>query len=179
MRDVTIRYLETGRDTFVPKRSASADVAFVHVNPPLPELNRFFYAAIGGRWYWLQRREWTYAQWAAQVARPDCETWILTVAGVPAGYAELSRRENNAVEIDFFGLLDAFTGAGLGAHMLTCAVERALAMGADRVTLNTCDLDHPNAFANYAARGFREVRREVQRKDVPEQPPGPWEGATG
>lgn len=143
----------------------------------MPELNRFFYMTIGGEWFWLERRPWTLAQWAAWVNRPEIETYVLSVDGVSAGYAELERHANGDAEIKYFGLLAAFIGHGLGAHLLTECVERAWEMGASRVTLNTCNLDHPRALANYLARGFREYRTEVQRKEVPEEPPGPWEGA--
>jgi hypothetical protein len=42
-------------------------------------------------------------------------------------------------------------------------------MGTSRVILNTCNLDHPKALANYLARGFREYRTEVQRREVPDK----------
>ena len=53
-----------------------------------------------------------------------------------------------------FGLLPAFTGQGLGKFMLTAAVERAWARGANRVWLHTSSLDHSSALSNYLARGF-------------------------
>ena len=37
---------------------------------PAPELSRFFYRAVGGDWYWLDRLDWTYDQWLAWVERP-------------------------------------------------------------------------------------------------------------
>jgi GNAT superfamily N-acetyltransferase len=145
----------------------------------MPELNRFFYAAIGGQWFWLERRSWRLAQWAEWTGREQLETWVLAVEGVPAGYVELERRSNGDVEIMYFGLLAAFVGGGLGAHLLTEAADRAWGMGASRVILNTCNLDHPSALGNYLARGFRVYRSEVKRKEVPLTPPGPWEGADG
>lgn len=176
--DVVITHLELAPADFKPKRSGRADVAFSQVGKPVPELNRFFYAAIGGRWFWLDRRPWTLARWTAHLAEASrIETWILSAGGVPAGYVELEQKDRGAVEIDYLGLLDAFIGEGLGAHLLTCAVERAIAMGATKVLLNTCNLDHPKARANYEARGFQAVRTEVKTKEVPAQPPGPWEGA--
>jgi GNAT superfamily N-acetyltransferase len=175
---VVITHLELTRNDFRPKRSGRADVAFAHVNPPVPELNRFFYAAIGGQWFWLDRRPWTLAQWTEKVGDGQrVETWILSAAGVPAGYVELERIEGGVIEIAYMGLLAAFIGGGLGAHLLTLACERAFEMGASRVLLNTCNLDHPKALANYQARGFRAVRTETKRKEVPVAPPGPWEGA--
>ena len=176
--EVIITHLELNPDEFKPKRSDRSDVAFSHVNPPMPELNRFFYMTVGARWYWLDRRPWRLSQWKERLANKDrIETWILSVAGVPVGYVELERKGGDVVEIDYMGLLPSFIGGGLGAHLLTSAVERALAMGATRVLLNTCNLDHPKARANYEARGFRAVRTEVKTKEIPTVAPGPWEGA--
>jgi GNAT superfamily N-acetyltransferase len=144
----------------------------------MPEVNRFFYAAVGGQWFWLDRRPWTYAQWAQQLAdTARVETWILAVRGVPAGYVELERKPDGAIEIDYLGLLSGFIGNGLGAHLLTCACERAFEIGATKVLLNTCNLDHPKARSNYEARGFRAVRTETKRKEIPAHHPGPWDGA--
>lgn len=178
LAEITIRFLELTRESFAPKRSDQRGVSFSRVDPPMPALNRFFYMAAGGPWYWLDRRPWTLAQWTEYLARGDAiETWILSVDGVPAGYVELERRAANAVEINYLGLLGEFIGRGLGAHLVTCAAERALNMGASTVLLNTCNLDHPQALKNYNARGFREVRTEVRKKDIPVNAPGPWEGA--
>lgn len=178
LTDVVITHLELAKADFRPKHVARQDVSFSHVNPPIPELNRFFYAAVGGQWFWLDRRLWTLAQWADHMADGDkVETWVLAVAGVPAGYVELDRRGATVLEVAYLGLLTAFIGQGLGAHLLTCACERAFQMGASKVLLNTCNLDHPKARANYEARGFRPVRTEVRRKEVPDVAPGPWEGA--
>jgi GNAT superfamily N-acetyltransferase len=176
--DVTIRYLEmTAPGDLIPKRLSDRAVAVRRVPRPMPELNRFFYAAVGGDYFWLERRPWTLAQWADWAGHAELETWVLSVDGIPAGYSELERQPGGEVEIRYFGLLPAFTGRGLGAHLLTESVERAWAMGASRVILNTCNLDHPQALRNYLARGFREYRTEVQRKEVPLRAPGPWEGA--
>lgn len=178
LTDVTIRYLEmTSPRDMRAKRSALQDVAFGAVRSAMPELNHFFYTAIGGERFWLDRRTWTRAEWAAYVSRPEVETWVLSVASVPAGYVELERQVSGEVEIKYFGLLAAFVGRGLGAHLLTEAVERAWALGASRVIVNTCNLDHPQALANYLARGFREYGSEVKRKDVPDAAPGPWDTA--
>ena len=176
--DVVITHLELAPGDFKPKRSDRGDVSFSHVSPPMPALNRFFYMAGGGPWFWLERRTWALDLWSAKVGQTErIETWILSVAGVPAGYVELERREPGVVEIDYMGLLPSFIGGGLGAHLLSSAVDRALAMGASKVLLNTCNLDHPKARANYEARGFKAVRTEVKTKEIPAEAPGPWEGA--
>lgn len=178
LRDVSITHLALARSDFRPRPTSKSGVSFAHVHPPMPELNRFFYAAIGGTYYWLDRRPWTLSQWADYLRdETEIETWVLGVKGVPAGYVELGRRPDSTIEIVYFGLLPQFVGAGLGGHLLTVACERAFAMGSERVILNTCDLDHPKALANYMARGFRVVGNEVKRKEVPATPPGPWDGS--
>jgi GNAT superfamily N-acetyltransferase len=100
------------------------------------------------------------------------ETWVLSVGGVPAGYFELEVQAGADVEIVYFGLLPAFIGQGLGAHLLTEAVERAWERGARRVWLHTCSMDHPQALGHYQARGFRRYREEVHTETLPDVSPG-------
>jgi hypothetical protein len=113
---VTTCYLEmTSPAELRPSCSTRGDLAFVQVMTPMPELNRFFYTAVGGDWFWTDRLPWSYEQWLAYLNRPELETWMLTVAGVPAGYAELEWQAEGDVEVVYFGLLPAFIGQGLGA----------------------------------------------------------------
>jgi len=174
--DVTRHFLEiTSPGGLSGKRSGRSGLRVARVERPIPALNRFFYTAIGGAHYWLDRRPWTIAEWNRQLATPGLETWVLTDNGVPAGYFELERLPDDVFEIKYFGLLGEFTGRGLGAHMLTEAVERAFTMGASRVILDTCSLDHPGALAHYQARGFRVYNVETKPRELPDNPPGPWE----
>jgi GNAT superfamily N-acetyltransferase len=175
---VTITHLEMrSPDDLRARMAPRSDVAVVRVPEPIPELNRFFYTAIGSDWYWLDRLPWTYADWRTYLDRPGLETSVVTVAGVPAGYFELERQSGADVEIVYFGLLPAYTGRGLGGWALSEATRRAWAVGAARVWVHTCDLDHPGALANYLARGFRVFKVETKEEDLPERSPGPWPGA--
>ena len=175
LTDITIRYLElTSPADLRPKRSAKTGVQFARVPRPMPELNRFFYTTVGGSYKWFERRSWTLAQWQAYLGRSDVDTWVLSLDGVPSGFVEYNRHENGDDEIKYFGLLPSFVGHGLGAHLLTEAVERAWGMGASRVILDTCSTDHPRALPNYLARGFREYKVEMKRKDIPDQALSPW-----
>jgi GNAT superfamily N-acetyltransferase len=96
---------------------------------------------------------------------------------VLSGYFELEQRPDDVIENKYFGLLAAFTGRGLAAHLLTEAVERAFAAGASRVILDTCSLDHSGALAHYQARGSRVYNVETKPRRLPEKSPGPWEGS--
>lgn len=177
-RLVTTTYLEmTGRADLRAARPARRPFELVRVEIPCPELNRFLYAAVGARWWWYTRLPWTYAQWLAYLDRPDLETWVGHVAGTPAGYFELERQGSGDVELAYFGLLPRFIGEGLGGELLTRAIGRAWGMGAERVWVHTCDLDHPRALANYQARGLRVYRTEKKMERLPDAPLEPWPGA--
>lgn len=142
-----------------------------------PELSRYFYTAVGGEWYWVMRLQWSYIDWQVMVSQPGFETWYGVFRGTPIGYFELLPHADRSVEIDSFGLLPCFIGRGFGGQLLTAAIERAWAKGAQRVTVHTCTLDSPHALHNYKARGFRQVSEETIERTLPDRPPGPWPGA--
>jgi GNAT superfamily N-acetyltransferase len=168
----------TDRSELRPVGAGRLPFHLVRSEIPCPELNRFLYTAVGARWWWYSRLEWDYGRWLAYLDRPGLETWIAYVSGAPAGYFELERQEGDNVELAYFGLLPGFIGRGLGGPLLTAAVARAWDMGAKRVWVHTCTLDHPQALANYQARGFRIFYTEEKTEDLPDEPPEPWPGAS-
>jgi GNAT superfamily N-acetyltransferase len=181
--DVTTWHLEmTSPAQLRPARAVPVPV--VRAEVVSPELSRFLYSAVGGDWFWLDRLEWTWQQWHDWLARPGVETWLALDRGTPAGYAELDGSSGSAVEIAYFGLLPAFTGQGLGGHLLTEAIRRAWTLSdrhpvpaTTRVWVHTCSNDGPAALANYRARGLRVFRKEQSEEQLPPTPPGPWPGA--
>ncbi len=177
-RPVTIHYLEMlSPEELRPAKPPLEAVEVRRAEIPCPELNRFLYTAVGGDWYWVDRLPWTYAQWKSYLDRPELETWIGSVTGTPVGYFELESQPERQVEIAYFGLLPQFIGKGIGGWLLTAAVQRAWEMGAKRVWVHTCTLDGPAALQNYLSRGFRLYREETAEVELPDQTPGPWQGA--
>lgn len=177
-RLVRTTFLEmTEREQLRPARPGGVRFELVRSEVPCPELNRFLYAAVGARWWWYSRLRWDYARWLAYLDRVDVETWVAYVTGTPAGYFELERQANDAVEVAYFGVMPQFLGQGLGGRLLTAAIARGWDMGARRVWVHTCTLDHPHALANYEARGFRMFRVEEQIELLPDEPLQPWPGA--
>lgn len=177
-KQVTTYYLEMNSPAELrPSRAHVAELEIRRAHVPAPELNRFLYTAVGGDWHWVDRLDWTYARWLAYLSRPDIETWVAYVRGTPAGYFELERQAGDEVELAYFGLLPQFIGQGIGGLLLTSAIERAWKMGARRVWLHTCTLDHPAALAGYQARGLRIYKQETEEKELPAASPGPWPGA--
>lgn len=168
----------TDRGELRPAASSSAPpFHLVRAESPCPELNRFLYTAVGTDWWWYSRLPWNRARWLAYLDRSELETWVAYVSGTPAGYCELEHQSEGNVEIAYFGLVPQFIGKGLGAHLLTGAVTRAWDMGAQRVWVHTCDLDHPRGLSNYQARGFRIFRVESNVEQLPDQDLELWPGA--
>lgn len=160
--EITTYYLEmTDPAELRPARPAPKGFRLMQAEIPLPDFNRFLYTAVGGDWHWTDRLSWSRERWLAYLDRPELETWVGYVQGTPAGYFELEMQAGSAVEIAYFGLLPAFIGRGLGGVLLTAAIRRGWEMGARRVWVHTCTLDHPAALANYQARGlgiYKEIR---------------------
>jgi GNAT superfamily N-acetyltransferase len=173
-RTVTITYLEmTSALDAVPYRGPHRlDVRRAEV--PCPELNRLLYVGVGSGWWWHSRLSWPKERWAAWVERPEVETWIGYLNGTPVGYFELEWQPGRAVELVYFGLLPTFIGQGLGTELLASAVERAWALGPQRVWVHTCTLDHPRALPNYEARGFRIYDAEDLVEHLPDAPLSIW-----
>ena len=124
--------------------------------------NRFLYQLVGEAWQWVDKQNWSDAQWRAWAESDDVRTWVAYHEGSPAGYFELHWQEPGDVEIAYFGLAPAFIGRGFGGYLLSQAVEQAWTFpGVKRVWVHTCDLDHPSALANYQARGFEIFKTET------------------
>jgi ribosomal protein S18 acetylase RimI-like enzyme len=176
-RIVTYHLEMTDPRALRPAGAPPEELELVKAEIPCPELNRFLYTAVGAGWYWTDRLPWSHQRWLEYLDRPELETWVAYLRGTPAGYFELERQPRGAVEIAYFGLLPGFTGRGLGGHLLTAAIRRGFELGASRVWVHTCTLDHPAALGNYRARGLRVFKEVVSSKMLPAQSPGPWPGA--
>ena len=75
-----------------------------------------------------------------------------------------------SVEVAYFGLMPHAIGRGLGGWFLAYALQTAFERsGTQRVHLNTCTTDGPNAMANYRARGLTPYREAVEWR-LPESP---------
>lgn len=173
-RLVTVTYLEMTSAAQVVPLVGERRLDVRRAELPCPELNRFFYVAVGSEWWWHDRIAWDRDRWLAWVDRPDLETWIGYLSGTPAVYFELEAQPGGQVELVYFGLLPSFIGRGLGPELLDAAVQRAWKIATRRVWVHTCTLDHPRALANYQARGFRIYDTAEKMERLPDVKPTPW-----
>src|SRR5579862_4253514 len=65
---------------------------------------RYLYETVGTPWIWFERREWSDAALAAELAKPTTEIFVLHVGGVPAGFFELDAAAARETELSYFGL---------------------------------------------------------------------------
>jgi GNAT superfamily N-acetyltransferase len=165
---VTTWHLEmASRDALRPPSRAVEGLAVREVTPPDPDFNRRLYWTVGDAFEWRDLRPWSAQQWRDWALSPALTTLRATVDGVEAGYAELHDQGGGDVELAHFGLLPAFIGRGVGSAFLCEVVRRAWDLGATRVWLHTCSLDHPTALPGYQARGFRVFKiEETERAEA-------------
>ena len=142
--------------------------------------NREMYLAVGEKWKWIDKRPWTDEQWQDYANDPHLRTFAGYCGEALIGFYELRRSaaspsesqrpkvggqiNQEDVEIAYFGLLPEFIGRGLGGTLLTSAVENAWnwSPAPSRIWVHTCNRDHPNALANYQARGFKIYKMEKE-----------------
>jgi N-acetylglutamate synthase-like GNAT family acetyltransferase len=166
-RTVTIWHLElAGPQAFTPSRQERR-FRLERVKVDAPAFLRWLYVATGAPWHWVDRLGWGEARWRERWRDTAVEFWVAHRDGAPLGYFELARVDGGTVEIAYFGLLPYAIGTGQGGALLTAAVERAWDMGAARIYVNTCSLDHAHALDNYRRRGFRVFREDQVVREVP------------
>jgi GNAT superfamily N-acetyltransferase len=90
------------------------------------------------------------------------------VGGQPAGYFELVPRDDNVVELEYFGLIPVFHGRGLGKWLLAEAIRAAWAKEPSKLIMETNSLDGPRALALYQKMGFTPYAQEPQVLIVPD-----------
>jgi GNAT superfamily N-acetyltransferase len=137
-------------------------LAVVHARNPTVPYYRRLYDAVGRDYDWTSRKKLSDAELAALLNDPRLEVHVLTVEGVPAGFAELDRRIDGEIELVQFGLVPEFIGQGLGRYFLQWAIDRAWSYGPRRFWLHTDTEDHPAALPNYLKAGFTVYKEEMK-----------------
>lgn len=167
VHDVTITYLEMTAPPAGPARPAPVTgqpLSLQRAIQPTVAFYRFIQHTVGDPWLWYERRTWSDARLAEVIQNDAVEVYILSQGGVPAGFVELDFRAMPQVaDIAYFGLMPDFIGRGLGTYLLDWGVRTAWnrSPAPERLTVNTCTLDHPAALGAYQKAGFTPYRRET------------------
>ncbi|MSP82766.1 MAG: GNAT family N-acetyltransferase [Alphaproteobacteria bacterium] len=160
---ITVTHLAMEAPPTTPARRAPPlKLAILRAEEPTVAFYRFLYGTVGEPWQWTKRRLMEDDEIAANIRHPKVTIYVLYIGGVPAGYAELDFRPAPDADLAYFGLMPEFVGRRLGGYFLDWAVRALWAGGAGRLTVNTCDLDHPRALQAYQRAGFVPTRRETE-----------------
>jgi ribosomal protein S18 acetylase RimI-like enzyme len=167
--DVTITYLEMAERPKIalPHPPAGMRLALMRAQTPPVHFYRYLYNTVGNDWLWIDRRKLRDTELAAIIHDEKVEIYVAYADGVPAGFVELDRRKPDTVDLAYFGLMPDFIGRRLGPYLLAWAVETAWRSQPQKVTVNTCTLDHPKALAIYQKVGFQPVGQEKKVIDDP------------
>lgn len=164
--EVTFTYLEMCEPpNQSPARPPSLkhSVMLTRLMDPTISFYRYLYNAVGEPWLWYERRIMEDEKLLSIIHDDLIEIYCLFVGGVPAGYAELNRREGLDIELSYFGLIPEFIGKGLGRYFLEAIIDIAWSYYPNRFWLHTCTLDHPSALPNYQRRGFSSFDQKTRK----------------
>ena len=101
-----VTYLEmTAPPATAPLPPPRAAIEVRIARRPTLSFYRYLYETIGRDWTWVTRRLLSDRELDRILADPAVEVNVLWLAGVPAGYAELDRRQPPEIELAYFGLL--------------------------------------------------------------------------
>ncbi len=164
----TITYLEmtTRPDIAVPQ--LDGDIRLERAIDPPVWYFLSLYDAVGREYEWQDRfdqAEEDPAALQAFVRDPDVVIWTAIRGGWPAGFFMLDWREAGVCDLAYFGLVPQAVGTGLGRPLLQTAIAMGWERdGVEKMTVNTCTLDHPSALPLYQKMGFMPVEREERTR---------------
>ncbi len=148
---------------------APAGVTFTRETGISVDAYRALLRRIGEDWLWWERLAFDDAQLRAAIDHPGTEIYFLRQAGELAGFAELNASDAAAPAIRYLGLTPEHIGRGLGGYLIEAILHIAWRPGVARITLDTCDLDHPGAIPFYRRYGFSETHSEVREAEDPRE----------
>ena len=168
MTEVTITYLEMPERPSYPRphQPLGHQAALLHAEKPPVWYFMCLYNAVGSPYQWTDRHAENEDDLRGFVQHPDVALYTLIRQGWPAGFFMLDRREAGICDLAYFGLVPEMVGQGYGKFLLQEAVLTGWEHeGTEKLTVNTCSLDHPRALALYQSAGFEPVRQETIIRD--------------
>ncbi|HET7084467.1 MAG TPA: GNAT family N-acetyltransferase [Rhizomicrobium sp.] len=165
---MTVTFLEMiAKPVAVPPPQPRGKVALLRCEKPPVHFYRYLYDTIGADYYWVDRKKLSPEALAEVIHHPLNPLFVLYMEGNPAGMAELDLRKAGSCNISYFGLMPEVIGKRLGYFFLYHTCINAWLQPIQRLTINTCTLDHPRALPLYQRLGFRPYNREERFVELP------------
>ena len=148
-----------------PPLPAGPKIALMAAKRPPPDYFLYLYGTVGADYEWT---DWFAAPrpvLEAFVHDPKIELFTMMLDGWPGGFFIVDTRVAGVCDLSYFGLVREAIGRGLGTWLVATAVRTGWDRpGVERLTVNTCTLDHPRALVLYQKAGFVAVHRETRRR---------------
>ncbi len=167
---VSVTFLEMTERPSYPRPSVpgSKPTALIAAEDPPEWWFLALYNAVGKPYHWTEWNEASDHDLTAFVKDPKVTIFTLMYCGWPAGFFMLDTRLGGICDLSYFGLVQEAIGLGLGKYLLQTAIHAAWDQpGVEKVTVNTCTLDHPRALPLYQKMGFVPVNRQDYRATIP------------
>ena len=165
---MTVTFLEmTAKPAVLPPPHPKGKVALLRCEKPSTHFYRYLYDTIGADYYWVDRKRLDPDALAAVIHDPLNRLYVLYTDGSPTGMAELDLRKAGTANISYFGLMPEAIGKRLGHFFLYHTCMNAWLEPIQRLTINTCTLDHPRALPLYQRMGFRPYDRQERFVELP------------
>lgn len=166
---VTFLRMEARPSRSRPSPPALKGLALLRAEAPPLHFFRYLYDMVGRDYEWTDMHALSDRDLAGFVRDEAVTLYVAMMSGWPAGFAMLDFRDRPVCDLSYFGVAPEAMGKGLGDWLLGEVAHMAWDQGAGALTVNTCSLDHPRAFALYQKWGFEAERREKRRRLVGER----------
>ena len=136
------------------------NVALMRLEKPALHFYRYLMFRTGKPWHWVYRLRMADDDLISIIHTKTTDIHVMYLDGAPSGFYELDRSTQGETNIVYFGLMMHAAGRGLGRWLLSEAIHGAMLNNPDKVTVNTCTLDHKAALPLYQKMGFIPSARE-------------------
>jgi GNAT superfamily N-acetyltransferase len=160
---VTVTFLEMNAPLpHYPSLPMNRQVALLRTRDIPLHFYRYLMDRVGRKWHWVNVLRLDDEELAAGIHREDRDIRVLYFDGAPAGFFDLKPHLPGEVELAYFGMMEQAIGQGIGRWFLGAAIEAAWSYGPERVSVQTCTLDHPAALPLYQKLGFSPVGQKKE-----------------
>ena len=165
---MTVTFLEmVAKPSALSPPQPRGKVALLRCEKPPGHFYRYLYDTIGNDYYWVDRKKLAPEALDEVIHDPLNQLFVLYTDGNPAGMAELDLRKPGLCNISYFGLMPEAIGKRLGFFFLYHTCVNAWLQPIQRLTVNTCTLDHPRALPLYQRMGFTAYDRQERFVELP------------
>jgi len=157
----TVTFLEmTKRPNDHVRLPMNAGAALLQTLQPPLHFYRYLYYHVGIHWTWESRLRLDDEALSAIIHADTTDIRVLYLDGAPAGFFEIDISDPARTNLAYFGMMPHTQGRGLGRWFLSAAIHACWENDPEKITVNTCTLDHPAALPLYQKMGFTPVRQK-------------------